>query len=138
VSNVVNATAIGTTSGNPDLHSEVAFSKTFGVVLRPRWVPKLNLSVDYIDIALNDAIPSLTLVDNLDACYDSSNRGIVVAHQLDCRHESDAGFRGSLHRRQRVQQATHVPRPLRHGRQLRGFNDDVLFGHHWTLVAVIG
>ena len=73
VSNVVNATAIGTTSGNPDLHSEVAFSKTFGMVLRPRWVPKLNLSVDYIDIALKDAISSLTLVDNLDACYDSSN-----------------------------------------------------------------
>jgi iron complex outermembrane receptor protein len=73
VSNVVNATALGTTSGNQGLKSEVAFSKTFGVVLRPRWVPKLNISVDYIDIALKDAIESLTLVNNLDACYDSSN-----------------------------------------------------------------
>jgi outer membrane receptor protein involved in Fe transport len=71
VSNVVNATALGTTSGNTGLQSEVAFSKTFGVVLRPRFVPKLNISVDYIDIALKDAIESLTLVDNLDACYDS-------------------------------------------------------------------
>jgi iron complex outermembrane recepter protein len=43
------------------------------VVLRPRFVPKLNISVDYIDIALKDAIESLTLTDNLDACYDSSN-----------------------------------------------------------------
>jgi outer membrane receptor protein involved in Fe transport len=73
VSNVVNATALGTTSGNTSLQSEVAFSKTFGVVLRPRFVPKLNISVDYIDIALKDAIQSLTLVNNLDACYDSPN-----------------------------------------------------------------
>jgi len=72
-SNVVNASALGTTSGNTGLQSEIAFSKTFGVVLRPRFVPKLNLSVDYIDIALKDAIQSLTLTDNLDACYDSSN-----------------------------------------------------------------
>jgi outer membrane receptor protein involved in Fe transport len=72
-SNVVNATVLGTTSGNTGLQSEVAFSKTFGVVLRPRFVPKLNISVDYIDIALKDAIESLTLTDNLDACYDSSN-----------------------------------------------------------------
>ena len=73
VSNVVNATAIGTTSGNTALQSEVAFSKTFGVVLRPRFVPKLNISVDYIDISLKDAIQTLTLVNNLDACYDSSD-----------------------------------------------------------------
>jgi iron complex outermembrane receptor protein len=72
-SNVVNASALGTTSGNTGLESEVAFSKTFGVVLRPRFVPKLNIAVDYIDIALKDAIESLTLTDNLDACYDSSN-----------------------------------------------------------------
>jgi outer membrane receptor protein involved in Fe transport len=72
-SNVVNATAQGTTSGNQNLVSEVAFSKTFGIVLRPRWVPKLNISVDYIDIALKDAISSLTLVNNLDACYDSTD-----------------------------------------------------------------
>lgn len=73
VSNVVNATALGTTSGNTALQSEVAFSKTFGVVLRPRFIPKLNISADYIDIALKDAIQTLTLVNNLDACYDSSN-----------------------------------------------------------------
>ena len=73
MSNVVNASAIGTTSGNTNLNSEVAFSKTFGVVLRPRFAPKLNISVDYIDIALKDAIQTLTLVNNLDACYDSSD-----------------------------------------------------------------
>ena len=72
-SNVVNATVAGTTSGNTGLQSEIAFSKTFGVVLRPRWLPRLNISVDYIDIALKDAIQSLSLVDNLNACYDDGN-----------------------------------------------------------------
>jgi len=51
----------------------VAFSKTYGVVLRPRFIPKLNISADYIDISLKDAIQTLTLVNNLDACYDSTN-----------------------------------------------------------------
>jgi iron complex outermembrane recepter protein len=72
-SQVVNATVAGTQAGNPNLQSEIAFSKTFGVVLRPRFLPKFNLSVDYIDIALKDAISALSLTNNLDACYDSAN-----------------------------------------------------------------
>jgi outer membrane receptor protein involved in Fe transport len=43
------------------------------MVLTPRWTPRLNISVDYIDIALKDAISSLTLVNNMDACYDSTD-----------------------------------------------------------------
>jgi outer membrane receptor protein involved in Fe transport len=72
VSNVVNATAIGTTSGNSSLTAEVADSRTIGVVLRPRWVQHLSLNVDYIDIKLQGAISSLTLQQLLDACYDST------------------------------------------------------------------
>ena len=72
-SSVVNVTAQGSTSGNTNLQSEIAYSKTYGVVLRPHWVPKLNLSVDYIDIALKDAIESLSLQDDLNACYDSAS-----------------------------------------------------------------
>jgi iron complex outermembrane receptor protein len=73
VSNVVNATAQGVTAGNPNLAPETANSKTFGFVFTPRWVPKLNLTVDYINIRLKDAISSLTLENILDACYDSAN-----------------------------------------------------------------
>jgi len=71
VSNVVNATAKGLTSGNTGLTPEIADSKTFGIVLRPRWLPKLSLSVDYIEINLTNAIVQLNLVEILDACYDS-------------------------------------------------------------------
>jgi iron complex outermembrane receptor protein len=73
VSNVVNASATGTTSGNPNLQSEIADSRTVGIVLQPRWVPKLNIQVDYIDIKLSQAIESLTLVQVMDACYDSTS-----------------------------------------------------------------
>jgi iron complex outermembrane receptor protein len=72
-SNVVNATAKGTSSGNTDLQSETADSRTIGIVLRPRWVPKLNIAVDYIDIRLTNAIETLTLQQLLYACYDSTD-----------------------------------------------------------------
>jgi iron complex outermembrane receptor protein len=81
VSDVVNATVQGTTSGNAGLKSEIADSRTVGVVLQPRWVPKLNISVDYLDIKLSDAIESLTLVQVLDACYDSPGYPNVPACQ---------------------------------------------------------
>jgi len=73
VSNVVNATAQGTTSGNAELQSETADSKTYGVVLRPRWVPRASVTVDYVEINVTNAIEQLTLQDLMDACYDSSN-----------------------------------------------------------------
>jgi iron complex outermembrane recepter protein len=63
----------GTNSGNPNLTSETAYSKTFGVVLQPHWVQNLHLSVDYIDIALEGAISSLTLQEDMQACYDSTD-----------------------------------------------------------------
>ena len=72
-SNVVNATAKGTSSGNTGLQSETADSRTIGVVLRPRWVPRLNVAVDYIDIRLTNAIETLTLQQLLYACYDSTD-----------------------------------------------------------------
>jgi outer membrane receptor protein involved in Fe transport len=72
-SNVVNATALGTNSGNPRLTSETASSKSFGVVIQPRWIPRLNLTADYIDINLTNAISSLSLTNIMDSCYDSSS-----------------------------------------------------------------
>src|SRR6202012_535152 len=58
VSNVVNATAQGISSGNQGLSSETAHSVWYGFGVRPRWVPKLNFSVDYINSRLSNAIES--------------------------------------------------------------------------------
>ena len=72
--------------GNPDLFEETADTMSVGVVLRPRWVERLNFSFDYWKIEVQDAvnlIPINTLFTNL--CYDanvapSSNRfcGLIL------------------------------------------------------------
>ena len=46
----------GVTSGNAGLQAESARTWTAGVVLRPRWVRGLTLSVDWFDIKLRNAI----------------------------------------------------------------------------------
>lgn len=70
-SNIVNATAMGTTGGNPNLLNETANSFSVGILAQPRWVPGLTLKADYIDIELSDAIGPVTVEANLESCFDS-------------------------------------------------------------------
>lgn len=71
-SNIVNATAIGRTGGNPNLTNESAESYTFGLTFEPRWVENLLFTADYINIELTDAIQELELEQLMESCYDSS------------------------------------------------------------------
>lgn len=70
-SNVVNATLLGATSGNPDLVQEEAKSYNVGIVIQPRWIDRMQLSIDYFRININDRIADLTLTQILNACFDS-------------------------------------------------------------------
>lgn len=70
-SDIVNATARGRTGGNPNLDNESAESYGVGVTFEPRWVDNLVVTLDYVDIALEDAIQSLTLTRIMQSCYDS-------------------------------------------------------------------
>lgn len=70
-SNVVNATIIGATSGNPDLVQEEAKSYNVGVVIQPRWIDRMQLSIDYFRINIGDRIADLDLTQILNACFDS-------------------------------------------------------------------
>ncbi len=59
--------------GNPDLGPEVAKTHGLGVVIQPRWVPELRLSVDYFNYNIAGeigTIPINTLFQNL--CYDAA------------------------------------------------------------------
>lgn len=59
--------------GNPGLGPEKAHTYEYGVVIQPRWIPNLSVSVDYFKYNLTDAIgtiPINTLFQNL--CYDST------------------------------------------------------------------
>ncbi|MDH3441414.1 MAG: TonB-dependent receptor, partial [Gammaproteobacteria bacterium] len=71
-SNIVNATAIGKTGGNPNLINESAESYTIGLTFEPRWVERLLFTADYINIELTDAIQELELEQLMASCYDSA------------------------------------------------------------------
>jgi len=51
-----NVNIPGAEQGNPNLRAEVARTWTAGVVLRPGFVPRLQIAVDWYDIRLRDAI----------------------------------------------------------------------------------
>ncbi|MEE4637256.1 MAG: TonB-dependent receptor [Wenzhouxiangella sp.] len=62
----------GFTGGNPNLDVETADTFTAGVVLEPRFVPGLSISVDWYDIEIEDAISSIGVQELVNACYDAS------------------------------------------------------------------
>lgn len=61
----------GAFGGNPNLQEEVGDTYTAGVVLRPRFVPRLNIAVDWYDIRVKNAIAAAGggVGGVLDLCY---------------------------------------------------------------------
>ncbi|MHA7819239.1 MAG: TonB-dependent receptor plug domain-containing protein [Erythrobacter sp.] len=57
--------------GNPDLEEETSTSYSFGVVLRPEFIPGLTITADYFDIVIEDAINIAggSLQGLLNLCY---------------------------------------------------------------------
>lgn len=58
-----------TTGGNPNIRPELADTTTVGFVYQPQWAEDLNLSVDFYDIQIQDAIAQLGTQEILDRCY---------------------------------------------------------------------
>ncbi|MFA5970674.1 MAG: TonB-dependent receptor [Sphingomonas sp.] len=59
------------TGGNPSLQNEVASSFTYGVIIQPRWVRGLSISVDYVNINLANPIANLSVAQIASACFDN-------------------------------------------------------------------
>lgn len=59
--------------GNPTLDNEVARSFTYGVILEPRFIPGLTISVDYTSIKISKPIASLTIAQIGSACFDNDS-----------------------------------------------------------------
>ncbi len=55
--------------GNPDIRAEKGTTKTLGFVLTPTFVPGFNLTVDYYNIELKDAVGQIQPIDALTSCY---------------------------------------------------------------------
>jgi len=54
--------------GNPDLGPETAYTFTGGIVLQPSFIPRLQLSADFYDIDLRDAIITPGQQEVVDRC----------------------------------------------------------------------
>lgn len=61
----------GTFGGNPNLQEEIGDTYTAGIVLRPRFIPRLNASVDWYDIRVKGAVSAAGggVQGILNACY---------------------------------------------------------------------
>ena len=63
--------AQGGISGNPGLRPEEGESWTAGVVLEPRFIPRLRASVDYVEVEVQGTIFPIILNQAAQFCYDS-------------------------------------------------------------------
>ena len=66
----VNQSLAIVSGSNPNLTEETSDSYTYGVVIQPRFIPGLNLSVDYYDIRVKGIIVALTAQQIVNSCYD--------------------------------------------------------------------
>ena len=67
-----------TAGGNPNLRNEISDTLTYGIVLQPRFVPGLSISVDRIEIDLKDGLSAFTTEDFAAACFDDPNPADAV------------------------------------------------------------
>jgi outer membrane receptor protein involved in Fe transport len=76
--------------GNPNLQEERADTFTAGVVLRPRFIPRLNIAVDYYDIEIDNAIATAGGGANniLTLCYNTIQDASSAICQLISRDPS--------------------------------------------------
>ncbi len=66
-----DASFLQSTGGNPDLANEKSNAYSIGAVFTPRFIPRLNVSVDYISVKLKNAISAFSATQVLNACYDA-------------------------------------------------------------------
>ena len=60
-------------SGNEELKVETATTYTLGMVIQPRFIPNLSLTVDYFDIDLEDAIGTFGAQTIMEKCLDAES-----------------------------------------------------------------
>jgi len=72
-SGIMNATIIGASGGNPELTAERSKSFSIGMVLEPRWVPRLSVAIDYVNVKIEDRIENFGWEELAETCYDSTD-----------------------------------------------------------------
>lgn len=80
----------GLLGGNPDVTPEKATTKTIGVVVQPRWIPRFALTLDYWNIDVKDAIQSYGGDAIINNCIAHST-ATSTAPSCDLIHRNPAG-----------------------------------------------
>ncbi len=65
-----------TVGGNPDLLPEQSVAKTFGVIYSPSFVDNLDITVDWYEFNITDAVSSVGAQRILNTCYSQTDRGL--------------------------------------------------------------
>ena len=81
--------------GNPNLGVETANTYTIGAVIQPDFFPGFNLSVDYFNIRVKDAITSPTPGDVLGACFSPLQAATSTACSAIGRDPTDGSLNGA-------------------------------------------
>ena len=66
----------GVTGGNPNLELERADTFTVGVVLKPNWIPRFRLSLDFYNIKVSGAIDLISVPTAVALCRAGTNPGV--------------------------------------------------------------
>jgi iron complex outermembrane receptor protein len=85
----------GLIGGNADLIPETATTKSVGIVLEPRFLPRFALTVDWFDIKVKDAIQQIGQDTILDVCVqtlDPQFCGLVRRDQFGSLWRTSNGF----------------------------------------------
>ncbi|WP_157176578.1 TonB-dependent receptor domain-containing protein [Sphingomonas prati] len=74
----------GSFGGNPDLSEERSTSYTFGTVISPTFIPRLNISVDYFNVKVDNVVSAAGggVASILDLCYNTLQDGNSAICQL--------------------------------------------------------
>jgi outer membrane receptor protein involved in Fe transport len=81
----------GFVGGNPDLNPEKATTKTLGVVLQPRWIPRLAISADWYDIKIKNAIQGFGADAILQNCINNTTSLATPAASCSLIHRDPSG-----------------------------------------------
>ncbi|MFQ6006871.1 MAG: TonB-dependent receptor domain-containing protein, partial [Woeseia sp.] len=86
----------GVTGGNPDLNEESSDTLTAGVVIVPRFVEGLTVTVDYWDIEIENAIQQVAGADILRGCYNGPTLDPTFCSLFTRISDPTSGFFGGL------------------------------------------
>lgn len=59
--------------GNPNLQAEKSDTKSFGIVLQPRFAPGLSFTADYFNIKIDGTVSTYGSENTLNACYNNND-----------------------------------------------------------------